>query len=180
MVEWSNKDNDVINTLNEVVDYDWKSFFQKKLTSLNHPPLDGIEKSGWKLVYKEEPNEMQKVNEAVSQSINLFYSIGFIVDFDGKVEDVLPESAAANAGLAPGMDIIAINGRKFSREIIHEALKATEKDSLKIRFIVANGDFYSVIKVKYQGGEKYPYLERNFAKSDILKSIIKPHTYNRE
>jgi predicted metalloprotease with PDZ domain len=168
---------DVVNTLNEVVKYDWKDFFQKKLTTLNHPPLGGIEKSGWKLVYKDEPNEMQKVNEEVSQSINLFYSIGFIVDFDGKVKDVLKGSHADKAGISPGINIIAVNGRKFSREIIYEAIKSAKENSSPIELIVANGDFYSINKVEYYGGGKYPYLERDNSSPDLLTSIITPLTY---
>ena len=171
---------DVVNTLNKVAEFNWKNFFLEKLNSLSkHAPLEGIEKSGWKLVYKEEPNEMQKINEEVSKTINLFYSIGFKVSFEGKVEDVLPGSPAANAGLAPGMNIIAVNGRKFSREIIHEALKSTKTNTSPIEFIVANGDFYSIIKANYQGGEKYPCLERDTNSVDILSSIISPLTYNR-
>lgn len=169
----------VVNTLNKVAGYNWKDFFQAKLTELNHPPLEGIKKSGWKLVYKERPNEMQKADEDVSQSINLLYSIGFIVDFDGKVEDVLPGSPAANGGFAPEMDIIAVNGRKFSREIMHETLKSAQKATSLTEFIVSNGDFYSTIKVNYKEGEKYPYLERDKSNPDILDSIIKPLTYNR-
>jgi predicted metalloprotease with PDZ domain len=168
---------DVVNTLNEVVKYDWKDFFQKKLTTLNHPPLEGIERSGWKLVYKDKPNEMQKVNEEVSQSINLFYSIGFIVDFEGKVKDVLKGSPADKSGISPGINIIAVNGRKFSREIIYEAINSAKKNSSPIEFIVANGDFYSINKVEYYGGGKYPYLERDNSRPDLLTSIITPLTY---
>lgn len=171
----------VISTLNKVANYNWKDFFVKKLNSLNpHTLMGGIEKSGWKLVYKEEPNEMQSVNEEVSESINLFYSIGFMVDFDGKIEDVLTGSPAVNAGLAPGMNIIAVNRRKFSKEIIREAIKAAKTDSSSSEFIAANGDFYSIIKVNYHGGEKYPYLVRDVSKPDILDYIISPLTYKRE
>ena len=168
---------DVVSTLSEVVKYDWKDFFQKKLTALNHPPLEGIEKSGWRLVYKDEPNEMQKVNEEVSQSINLFYSIGFIVDFNGKVQDVLKGSPADKSGMSPDINIIAVNGRKFSREIIHEAIKTAKENYTPIEFIIANGDFYSVVKVEYYGGEKYPYLERDNSVPDLLTAIIMPLTY---
>ena len=169
---------DVVNTLDKVVKYDWNDFFVKRLNSLSHhAPLAGIEKSGWKLVYKDEPNEMQKVNEEVSQSINLFYSIGFIVDFDGKVIDVLKGSPADKGGMSPGINIVAVNGRKFSREIIHEVLKSAKENSALIEFIIANGDFYSVIKVEYYGGEKYPYLERDKSVPDLLTSIISPLTY---
>ena len=169
---------DVVTTLNKVADYSWKNFFLEKLNKLStHAPLEGIEKSGWKLVYRDEPNEMMKASEEVSQTINMFYSIGLIIDYDGKVEDVLPGSPAAKSGISPGINIIAINGRKFSKELIHEALRSAKINPAPIEFIVANGDFYSIKTVEYSGGEKYPYLERDKSKPDILASILAPLTY---
>ena len=89
----------------------------------------------------------------------------------------MPGSPAAKAGFAPGMNIIAVNGRKFSKEILREVLKSAKTTISPTEFIVANGDFYSIIKVNYHGGEKYPYLKRDKSKPDILDSIIKPLTY---
>ena len=51
--------DDVVNALNQVVPYDWRGFWTERLT--NHgpgAPLGGIEGSGWKLVYDENPSEM--------------------------------------------------------------------------------------------------------------------------
>jgi predicted metalloprotease with PDZ domain len=46
--------DDVVNTLNQVVPYDWRGFWTERLT--NHGPggpLGGVENSGWKVVYNE-------------------------------------------------------------------------------------------------------------------------------
>ena len=93
------------------------------------------------------------------------------------MEDVLKGSLVGKDGMSPGINIIAVNGRKFSREIIHEALKSAKDNAAPIEFIIANGDFYSVIKVEYYEGEKYPYLERDNSMPDLLTSIISPLTY---
>ena len=48
-----------MNTLNQVAPYDWRGFWTERLT--NHgpgAPLGGIEGSGWKLIYDENPSEM--------------------------------------------------------------------------------------------------------------------------
>ena len=43
-----------------------------------------------------------------------------------------------------------------------------------IELLVKNGEYYSVHRVEYQGGEKYPHLERDESKPDVLTKIIEP------
>ncbi len=167
--------DDVVNGMNEIAPYDWRNFFLTCLQSLSpHAPLGGIEKGGWKLVYKDTPNDIERVHENAYGIVNLSYSLGITLSNHGKITDVIPGTPAAKAGLAPDMKLIAINGRKYSNDRIHEALKYTVDNSSPIEFIVANGEFYSTIDVDYHGGEHYPYLERDTTKPDLLSSIISP------
>ena len=169
--------DDIINTMNEIAQYDWRNFFLTKLQSLSpHAPLGGIEKSGWKLVFKDAPNDMEKISENVYHYTNLDYSLGFTISDKGNLNDVIPGSPAAKAGLAPDMEIIAVDGRKYSNHVIHEAIKDAMNNSSPIKFIVANGEFYSFVNVDYHGGERYPYLERDTTKPDLLSSVITPLT----
>jgi len=39
---------------------------------------------------------------------------------------------------------------------------------------VENGEFYRTYSLDYHSGERYPYLEREIAKTDLLGAIIKP------
>ncbi len=168
---------DVINGMNEIAKYDWRNFFLIRLQSLSpNAPLGGIGKGGWKLVYKDMPNNMEKVYEDVYKIVNLSYSLGIELDSDGKITDVIPGTLAAKAGLAPNMTLVAINGRKYSNERIHEVLKFAAGNSSPIEFIVANGEFYSTVDVDYHGGERYPYLERDTTKPDLLSIVISPLT----
>jgi predicted metalloprotease with PDZ domain len=169
--------DDIINTMNEVASYDWRNFFLTRLQSLSpHAPLGGIEESGWKLVYKDAPNEMEKVTEYSYHFTNLNYSLGFTISSDGNLNDVIPGTPAAKAGLAPDIKIIAVNGRKYSNDLIHEAIKRAVSNSAPIKFIIANGEFYSTVEIDYHDGEKYPYLERDTTKTDLLSSAITPLT----
>lgn len=138
--------------------------------------LGGIEKSGWKLVYKDSPNDMEKISENVYHYINLDYSLGFTISDKGNLNDVIPGTPAAKAGLAPDMEIIAVNGRKYSNYVMHEAIKHAMNKSSPIKFIVVDGDFYSIVNVDYHDGERYPYLERDTTKPDLLSSMITPLT----
>ena len=78
--------DDVVNTLNQVVPYDWRGFWTERLT--NHgpgAPLGGIEGSGWKVVYNESPSEMECGGECTSHFAGVRYSIGIDLREDGTI-----------------------------------------------------------------------------------------------
>ena len=72
------------------------------------------------------------------------------------------------------MKIAAVDGRKYSSDILREAVKRTKANTAAIELLVINGDFYKSHRIDYHGGERYPYLERDGSKPDLLTSIISP------
>jgi predicted metalloprotease with PDZ domain len=93
----------------------------------------------------------------------------------GTLIDVLWQGPAFNAGLAPGMRLIAVNGDKYSAEVLREAVAAARDDKKPIDFLVQNQDVYLTIKVDYQGGPRYPHLERIEPTPDRIGEIVKAH-----
>lgn len=167
---------DIVDTLNEVMPYDWRGFLNERVNSVNiHAPLGGITNGGWQLVYNETPNGEIKFTEKQRKFIDVSYSLGLIVKDDGTVIDVNPELAAARAGIAPGMKLISINGRGWSAETLHDAITATKAGSAPLELVVENGTFQEHYQVDYHGGERYPHLERDATKPDVLDELIKPH-----
>ena len=73
------------------------------------------------------------------------------------------------------MKVLAVNGRKFSGEVLQDALKASKRGSQALELLVENTDYYKTFKIDYHGGEKYPHLVRDESKPDTLTEIIKPH-----
>ena len=170
--------DDIVNTLNDVTPYDWRAFLNERVNQINsRAPLGGITNGGWKLIYNETPNEEVKFNEQQKKFTNLSYSIGLIMNSDGTVQDVNPELSAAKAGLAPGMKIVGVNGRAWSIDALHEAIAATKSGASQIELRVENGGFQENYKLGYSGGERYPHLERDATKPDLLSEIIKPHAH---
>jgi predicted metalloprotease with PDZ domain len=169
--------DDIVNTLNQVAPYDWRSFWNERLT--NHgpgAPLQGLEASGWKLVYNETPSALWKAeeSEATGGAIGAgAYSIGLWIRKDGTITDTIEGMPAAKAGIGPGMKILAVNGRRFSKEVLTDALKAGQNSSQPLELIVENTDYYNTFKLDYHGGEKYPHLVRDDSKPDTLSEIIK-------
>ncbi len=171
---------DVVTGLKEIVPYDWDSFLKERLNSLNpHAPLGGIEKGGWKLTYKDTPNSMQTAAEKRNKTTDLWYSLGVSISEDGTMNDVVPGTPAASAGIAPGMKLIAVNGRKFSKEIIRAAIREATHTTNPMELLAANGEFFKTYSVDYHRGDRYPFLEREESKPDLLSTLIKPISSGR-
>jgi predicted metalloprotease with PDZ domain len=166
--------DDVVNTLNQVATYDWRGFWTERLT--NHgpgAPLTGIEESGWRLVYDETPSELVKARKRELKEVNAEYSIGLLLEESGNIVDTVEGMPAAKAGIGPGMKVVAVNGSRFSADVLSDVLRAAKHSSDPIELLVENTDYYRIYKVDYHGGEKYPHLVRNESKPDVLTQIIK-------
>src|SRR5215813_7336738 len=167
--------DDVVNTLNQVAPYDWHAFWTERLTS-DRPeaPLQGLEASGWKLVYDDLPSTLWKAEESEGGIGAAAYSIGLWIRKDGTIVDTIEGMPAAKAGIGPGMKVLAINGRRFSKEVLVDTLKAGKNGSEPLELLVENTEYYKTFKLNYHGGEKYPHLVRDESKPDTLSEIIKP------
>lgn len=166
---------DVLNTLDQVAPYDWRGFWTQRLG--NHgpgAPLGGIEGSGWKLVYDDTRSELVRTREDDRDVVNAAYSIGLWLKEDGSITDTVEGMPAAQAGIGPGMKLIAVNGRKFSAEILRDTLRQGKSGSFALELLVENTEYYKTFKLDYHGGEKYPHLVRDEATPDLLSDIIKP------
>ncbi len=166
--------DDVISALNQVARYDWRGFWNDRLS--NHgpgAPLGGIEGSGWKLVYDEFPSELDRAEDRDGKNINAHYSLGLWFGNDGEIRDTVEGMIAARAGIGPGMKIIAVNGRSFSADAWHDAIRAAKTSPSPIELIVENTDYFRVVKVDYHGGEQHPHLVRDESKPDLLTEIYR-------
>jgi predicted metalloprotease with PDZ domain len=163
--------DDVVNALNQVAAYDWRGFWTERL--MNHgpgAPLGGIEGSGWKLVYDDTPSEMVRDAEG-EHGIDVADSLGLVLREDGIIEDTIENMPAALAGIGPGMKLIAVNGHKYSADVLRGALRAGKNSTAPLELLVENADYYGMYKLDYHGGERYPHLERDESKPDLLTEI---------
>jgi predicted metalloprotease with PDZ domain len=166
--------DDVVNALNQVVAYDWRGFWTERLT--NHgpgAPLGGIEGSGWKVVYDDTQSEMERGGESTFHFVDAAYSLGIYLREDATITDTIEGMPAALAGIGPGMKLMAVNGRKYSPDVLHDALKAGKGGSSPLELLIENTDYYKTYKLDYHGGERYPHLVRDESKPDLLTEIYK-------
>jgi predicted metalloprotease with PDZ domain len=177
--------DDIVRALNEVTPgdakggtkFDWAALLRLRVgATTTHAPLGGIVRSGWKLVYNDQPNLHAQAIEKLAKFSDFSYSLGFSVNEDGGFFDVIVGSPAYAAGLGPGMKLIAVNGRKYSPPVMHAALKAALGSADPIELLVENAQYIKTYSVIYHGGDRNPHLERVPDQPDLLSDILKPLT----
>ncbi|MGA9040627.1 MAG: M61 family peptidase [Terriglobales bacterium] len=168
--------DDLVKALNAVTPFDWAGLLNERLNSTAaRAPLGGIERGGWKLVYDEKPNVFIHAGEKLDKQVNVAYSLGFVVKDNGELQDVIPGSPAYVAGIGPGMKLVAVNGRKWSKSVLRDALKASQGNDQPIDLLIENAHFFKTYSISYHDGEKNPHLERADG-PDVLDEILKPLT----
>ena len=153
--------DDVVTALGAIYPYDWASFLKTRIEQPNQPaPLSGIERGGYRLVWKEEPNPFDRGRMANGKFLSLYHSLGVNLDKDGRVTSSRWDGPAFNAGIVTGARIVAVNGTAYDADALREALTATKSAKEPLQLIVQRGDRVLTVPVDYHGGLRYPWLER--------------------
>ena len=162
--------DDVVAALNRVQPHDWAAFFRQRVDAVEtRAPVAGLENGGWKLTYNDKRSDYWATTEDEEKVTDLMLSLGVSVKSEGLVEDVAIGGPVQKAGVAPGAKITSVDGRAFSPTVLREAAASGEAVELTVR----NGEHISTHKVDYHGGERYPHLERENGKPDLLAEIVR-------
>lgn len=152
--------DEIITKLGQVYPYDWATFIDTRLNQPGQPaPVGGIEKGGYKLVWKEEPNPFDKARMAEAKNLPLAWSLGVSIDKDAKVTSTQWDSPAFNAGVVTGSKVLAVNGIAYTADELKKAITAA-KDGRGVELLFQRGDKFQTVKIDYRGGLRYPWLER--------------------
>jgi predicted metalloprotease with PDZ domain len=181
--------DDVVAALNQIVPNDWRAFLEQRVYRVTpHPPLGALEAAGWRLIFNDTPNEYLVIREKTNKNSDLSFSLGVWVKTDGTIADVVYGSPAYAAGLTPGMRITAVNGRKFSDDVLREEVRAAkgskpsapagnasaDKPDHPIDITAELGTSTATFAIDYHSGERWPHLERIEGKPDVLSEIMRP------
>ena len=166
---------DVVRTLNGVVPYDWADFLRTRLDGHGPgAPLDGLARGGYRLVYAETPSDWQKTLYGEYKRNDFTYSLGIQTGEGNVIRSVQWNSPAFQAGLATGMEIVAVNGRAASPSSISEAITAAKDPNTAVELILKDADRYRTVRIDYHDGLRYPRLERIAGTPDRLGDILTP------
>lgn len=173
--QWERPDtytyDDVAATLEQVQPTgDWSQFLRDRLerrTGL----VGGIEAAGWKLVYKDKPSAYFKATMK-GRGANFIYSLGVSLSPAGYVNEVRWDSAAFNAGVGTGMQVLAVNDLQYSADELEEAVRAAKDSKQPVRLLVKEVDVYRTLSIDYHDSLRYPTLERIEGSTDYLTPIF--------
>lgn len=171
--------DELVAALNQVIPYDWATFLQERVDRI-HPraDLDGVERGGYKLVYRDKPSASQKtLEEAFPEYVggmDEWYSIGIQLGTDGSILDVRRHGPADKPGIEPGSKIIGVNGQIYSADQLKAAIREAKGNREPIHLIVQNDVFLTTAEIDYHDGERYPALERIADTPAYMDDILKP------
>ena len=167
---------DIERLLSEVVPYDWHDFFQQRVYEVAPlPPTDELARAGWRLVYTSKPNTFIEAFEALRHTNDQWLGYGLDIGKDGVIADVREGSPAWQAGMAPGMKIVAVDGQAYTGDVLKFVSTQAEHSNGATAFLVQQDGWYHTCQVNYHGGPKYPHLVRISGKPDMLARIMAPH-----
>jgi len=164
--------DDVVATLNSLAPYDWAGFLHSRLDGVStKTPEEAVTNSGWKLIYTEQPNDVLAVEEGLARRADFTFTVGMSVADDGIVGDVTHGGPSYNAGIGPGMKIVAVNGAQYTPEGLRATIDATKSSASPIQLLVANGAQFNTVSVDYHGGLRFPHIVRDSSRPDYLSEI---------
>jgi predicted metalloprotease with PDZ domain len=152
--------DEIVRTLANVQPYDWARFLDTRFRKPDQPaPLAGLERGGYRLIYKEEPNIVDKERAKENGGLDLTYSLGMAIDKTGKVVSTLSGGLADLNGIVNDTKIIAADDFAYDKDRLTEVIKRAKADNKPIKLLVERDKRFRSIELNYTGGMRYPHLE---------------------
>ena len=179
-------EDDIYAALSAILSWDWRQFFTARITAASPPPpIGGLASGGWRLKLGTERNGFLQDIETLDPTgrVELAYSLGFRVNGAGLVDDLILGTPADAAGIAPGMFVRAVNGRRWSVSRLREAIDAAHEEAGSngpggpISLLMENGDRFTTVDLRYADGQREPRLERLPSGPDHLGASIAPRSH---
>ena len=165
---------EVTGILKQLADHDWEAFFRDRVSAPKETlGLSFLETLGYRVQYSPKPSEYLTEREKERKFVTATASLGLSINEDGKIATVVPESLADKAGLAGGMTVTGVNGRKFSSQRLKDGI-ADSPTRGKVELLVLDGEVFKTIALPYAEGPKYLELTRLAGRQDLLGAIGKP------
>ena len=153
---------DVVETLNGVVEHDWADMLTSELRSREPgAPLGGLKRGGYRLVYRDYRSDFCKRYDALVGQFDMRFSIGLNIGEGGTVQEVMWDSAAFQAGLTAGALIQRVNGDNYSEQTLGDAIEVAQGGRVALCLTVKSRSQSRPrdVVVDYRAGHRFPHLE---------------------
>ena len=168
--------DDVVAALNAVHPHDWASFLRTRLDASGpdaKAPLDGLARGGYRLTYTDSLTAGEKRIQS-GWATDFQYSLGFTLSSSNKLTGIRWGGRAFEADIGPGWELVAVNDRAASAEVLRDAVTAAKGTTAPISLLLKNSDRYRTVAFDYHDGLRYPRLERIPGTPDRLGDILSP------
>ncbi|TWT33938.1 M61 glycyl aminopeptidase [Posidoniimonas corsicana] len=166
--------DEIVTTLDSLSPGDWRGLIERLIYQPRDTlDLEVLQLAGYRLAEGDRRPACLDAYEKVWGFATAESSIGLVADKRGEIRRVVEGAAAAAAGLTDRADIVAVNGRAFSRSRLRAAVEASEPDR-PIELIVRQDGRVHTCTLPYNGGPRYPILERRDETPDRLRAILRP------
>lgn len=132
-------------------------------------PLDVLGRLGYRLKYAEKPAGIGQPGALPENPAADF--LGLTMAY-GLIAEVDPGLPGDKAGLATGMRIIGVNGKRFSTNRLRDAI-ADSVTRKSVELLIEDGEDFRTIPIPYAEGLRYLQLERVANKPDLFADILK-------
>lgn len=169
--------DDVVNGLNAVQPYDWRTFLTQRVYQTNeHAPLAGFANNGYRLVYNTTPSPAYLDAERYRKIADFSYSLGIVVSNENNnaLSAVQWDSPAFRAGMTLGEGVVAVNGRAYTADLLRQTVTAAAATHDPIVLTLKRGDRYVTASIDYHGGLRYPHFERTGTGEAGLDRLLAP------
>jgi len=165
--------DDVVAALNAVEPYDWAGFLHARVDEVRPTaPLDGIARGGYHLVFTDQPGKLASARDKGREVDDLTYSLGMVVGKNGSVVNVFWDGPAFKAGITVGSTLVATNGDKYDDDNLKKIITAAKGGTTPIALLIQQGDHYRTVDVAWNGGLRYPHLERTGKGASSLDALF--------
>lgn len=167
--------DDIVATLNMIQPYDWRTLLTQRLTEhAQGAPLSGFERNGYRLTYTAEAPASFRASEKSRKVTDLTYSGGLVVGAAGEITAVTWGSPAFDAGLTIGTTIVSVEGMSYSDDRLKAAIAAASGGKQPVQLGVRNGERHRQVALDWNGGLRYPRLEKIGAGEAGLDRLLAP------
>ena len=139
-------------------------------------PVRGLETAGWKLVYGPQPNVFMVGREKSRHVVDWGAVLGLRTNDDGKLLEIVRDSPAFAAGLAPGGKIVGIDGQAWSAKNLARAIADAHTAARPLSLRVDRQGEITTVQILAARGAVYPHLERQPGTTDRLSAIFAPRS----
>lgn len=166
---------EVATILDSLSPYDWEGFLTERINGkAPNAPLSGLTLGGYRLVFSSEQSAFLRDQEKRSGENNLSFSLGMTIGKGGHVSGIIWDGPAFKAGLTTAAEIVGVNGRTYSDDVLRDAVASAEGGKDPIRLIVRSGRTIREVPIQWNGGLRYPRLEKVGVGEGSLDRLLAP------